>query len=555
MLKNLIFFTLFLCVCPTVSSQVPPPQLFTSETYTKLFSASYDYQGNGSVKLFLQNPSNANELCAVMMGVRDSNDPSPFNGRRTYISYSLDNGTIWFDQLLTTVRSGFPNAAIINSVPVIAVHEGSPNTVKLYQDLVFGAGAFWIITPTPLMPNGTWAGITGNPSAGNQMCVVATVNNSGGPFPMSKITSPDGSTWSSWSQLQNINGVSGCHSLFSGAVGLTGVAGYNYDSAQISNSSATMYYFQSSNYGVSFNSPLIFYTKQYIGGTDTLYHSVEGGMQGTFIGNEPHIVFGVYGSESITIGPYQAYYSNCKILHWSPGTGITTVADRLNSPSITDTVANNLAAPRCHPTIGKLANGTLVCAFTGFPRGQGQYVGNDLFFNTGDIFLSYSYDTGRTWIGPINYSNTPNIEEKQPSLIEKSIDNTIRIIYFRDMKPGYFALVPEATKAPYYCIMKKSTLVPVLTQNEIAGKYELQQNFPNPFNPETMIKYSLAKVSFVTLKVYDITGKEVSVLVNSEQTAGAHTVNFNAGNLSTGIYYYTINTGEYTETKKMVLIK
>ena len=81
------------------------------------------------------------------------------------------------------------------------------------------------------------------------------------------------------------------------------------------------------------------------------------------------------------------------------------------------------------------------------------------------------------------------------------------------------------------------------------------QNYPNPFNPVTEIKYELLKQGFVTLKVYDITGKEVTTLVNDFQPAGYYTVSFNGAKLSSGNYFYRIITDNFTAVKKMVLVK
>ncbi len=85
--------------------------------------------------------------------------------------------------------------------------------------------------------------------------------------------------------------------------------------------------------------------------------------------------------------------------------------------------------------------------------------------------------------------------------------------------------------------------------------YMLCQNYPNPFNPTTKIGFALPRSGFVTLKVYDILGKEVATLINEYKTAGNYIYEFNASNLSTGIYFYTLNVNGFTDTKKMLLIK
>ncbi len=83
----------------------------------------------------------------------------------------------------------------------------------------------------------------------------------------------------------------------------------------------------------------------------------------------------------------------------------------------------------------------------------------------------------------------------------------------------------------------------------------LYQNYPNPFNPNTVIKYQLPVNSFVTLKVYDVLGRQLQTLVNERQTAGSHNVTFNASKLPSGIYFYRLQAGTFTQVKKMILMK
>ena len=94
------------------------------------------------------------------------------------------------------------------------------------------------------------------------------------------------------------------------------------------------------------------------------------------------------------------------------------------------------------------------------------------------------------------------------------------------------------------------------TDNDIFINYfELSQNYPNPFNPITKINYSVPSSSLVTLRVYDVLGNEVVELVNKEQRKGNYTVIFNGNNLASGVYFYKLNEGEYTITKKLILMK
>jgi hypothetical protein len=86
-------------------------------------------------------------------------------------------------------------------------------------------------------------------------------------------------------------------------------------------------------------------------------------------------------------------------------------------------------------------------------------------------------------------------------------------------------------------------------------RFGLDQNYPNPFNPSTRITYQVASVSFVQLKVYDMIGQEVAVLVNEEKQPGSYEIVFDASGLSSGIYLCQLKAGEYTAVRKMSIIK
>ncbi len=102
--------------------------------------------------------------------------------------------------------------------------------------------------------------------------------------------------------------------------------------------------------------------------------------------------------------------------------------------------------------------------------------------------------------------------------------------------------------------------VPACSVTNIPGletpvNFDLSQNYPNPFNPTTKINYSMPKQALVTIKVYDMLGKEVATLVNEVKTAGNYTVEFNGANLSSGVYFYKISAGDFSSVKRMTLIK
>jgi len=93
---------------------------------------------------------------------------------------------------------------------------------------------------------------------------------------------------------------------------------------------------------------------------------------------------------------------------------------------------------------------------------------------------------------------------------------------------------------------------------EITGEfndYSLSNNFPNPFNPATKIRFRIADFGFVSLKVYDVLGNEIATLVNEEKPVGSYEIEFDASHLTSGVYFYQLRAGSFNQIKKMVLMR
>ena len=106
-------------------------------------------------------------------------------------------------------------------------------------------------------------------------------------------------------------------------------------------------------------------------------------------------------------------------------------------------------------------------------------------------------------------------------------------------------------------ILRTSSVVTAIDDNQIKqpNSFILMQNYPNPFNPSTTIQYVIINRQFVSLKVYDILGREVATLVNEEKPIGSYRINFNGSKLTSGVYFYRLRAGRFTQTKKFVLMK
>ncbi len=104
-------------------------------------------------------------------------------------------------------------------------------------------------------------------------------------------------------------------------------------------------------------------------------------------------------------------------------------------------------------------------------------------------------------------------------------------------------------------VFKTQDPISIRNNENISDKFSLSQNYPNPFNPATNIQFQIPKAGFVKLAIFDVLGKEIQTLVNQQLSAGRYEVDFDGTSLPSSVYYYKLETGEYSETKKMVLIK
>ena len=158
--------------------------------------------------------------------------------------------------------------------------------------------------------------------------------------------------------------------------------------------------------------------------------------------------------------------------------------------------------------------------------------------------VCFSSDTGRTWteeftLPNYNFTDIVFTDENNGWLLSRTKSFPYMARIFRTTNGGFGGIV-------------------TVKENEFdftPDGFKLEQNFPNPFNPTTTIKYQLPEISFVTIKVYDVLGNEIAIIVNEEIPTGAYEVEFDAAELTSGIYFYTLSAGSFRETKKMLLLK
>ena len=184
--------------------------------------------------------------------------------------------------------------------------------------------------------------------------------------------------------------------------------------------------------------------------------------------------------------------------------------------------------------------------------------------NAGTYWLKYNFNGSATYTGPwgpvrtiLGQNNTGNAKQKVPGV------GWINIIDTGTVSTKGMAYIIYGTQTPVSGIGK--------TGNEITSGYLLSQNYPNPFNPTTTIRYNIPNLSSprilggkrssfsganpVTLKVYDILGKEVETLVNENQAPGTYETVWDASKYSSGVYFYKLTTDGFSETRRMLMIK
>jgi hypothetical protein len=165
-----------------------------------------------------------------------------------------------------------------------------------------------------------------------------------------------------------------------------------------------------------------------------------------------------------------------------------------------------------------------------------------------DIVYTVSNNNGVTWSKKeLQLTNNPSASSA-PSI---AVSGSSLHIIFRDDRDGNYEIYYKR-----YIDPPKGNHAGITNINpDIPNKYSLSQNYPNPFNPTTNVQFSIVNVQYVTLKVLDVLGREVATLVNELLQPGTYKVQFNGSNLSSGVYYYKLQAGEFTDVKRMMLIK
>ncbi|MFC2092463.1 T9SS type A sorting domain-containing protein [Bacteroidota bacterium] len=219
-------------------------------------------------------------------------------------------------------------------------------------------------------------------------------------------------------------------------------------------------------------------------------------------------------------------------------------------------------AYRTYYWIKKVSNDSLI-----YPRTMGQILNHQYPFYESDHYVPYAtviykrdailhgsswMDTERNYHHVVTNSNGDSLIELSEKNLAFSTTNYLDGVY-----RIFIEVFDEAgnTDIDSMDVQFKNGITSVVGNNEEPVSYSLKQNFPNPFNPETKIEFEIPKKEFVQLIIYDVLGREVAMLMNKELKAGSYNVVWNAEKNGSGVYFYKIKAGDFTDIKRMLLVK
>ncbi len=226
-----------------------------------------------------------------------------------------------------------------------------------------------------------------------------------------------------------------------------------------------------------------------------------------------------------------------------------------------------------YPTLSEGPNGELVAIWQEWEDdGTGMPVtvlpaGGNITFCT-DIWGAYSIDGGVTWSAPVWLAGTAAESDVYPNITKNFTFNAtsdsaiLDIAYMWDTNAGtsLFAGGNDASEVIWYYERVSMLATPggvggFNEMGEVVQDFKLAQNFPNPFNPSTSIKFTVKKATEVTLDVFNVLGEKVATLINGKVKAGETVAAFDGTNFSSGVYFYQLTAGDFVKTHKMLLVK
>jgi hypothetical protein len=489
----------------------------------------------------------------------DSTQISP--SRRTKVAFSTDHGATWQDLgVVPNIRSGFPSltagtTGASQDVAIVGNHyqPAAQLTSGIHVDLVPGAGSFtttdWNFNST----NFIWPQV--NTLTNGNILVAANSYQGANATDTGIVTRFDPNT-NQWVGSPNkfTPGNNRTSMRWTSAAGPGGRALFVI-SAISDNSSPVgdnrIFYFTSNDDGATWSSANVLFDSfiDPSGDTVTAWLGVDA-------------VYDNAGNFYVVFNTIADSFQTAKIWASKNGGTPSLVASNLEIPgsakSLTQTLGNVITMD--WPTISVSQDGNYV--FVGYSvLKQNDIVNNYQAF---DVYYSYGLTSNMNFVsGPIQITQGTDDERYIAFNRVTPIFNgyyRLHMTYQKDPQPGSAAFndnAPISRAALIYRYIQLDSLIGIINiGNEVPDRFSLYQNYPNPFNPSTKIRFALPVNSNVTLKIYDVLGREVASLINNVYlTAGLKEIEFNASGLASGIYYYSMSADNFRDTKKMILVK
>jgi hypothetical protein len=530
-----------------------------------------DYKTNGEVNHFIQvDPGNPNNLHAIDVQTPQT-DPPGATTRQVKYSISTDGGATW--TFATNVpsdgrRAGFPVLDLLNGEAVIANHNIFPGSVLdaiLYVDQAPQAGSFTEYQNASHAPFGIWPQVAtlsnGNIVMLSRRNIVTGAQNNYETLYVNLWNGTSLQPRSPFFITNNVyNGTVGSNMQYQIATNHAGmVVGLAYPVLEIDAlGAANVFARTSTDNGATWGALTTVYTPHMVGSDP---YGLAGGIDLVFKPNSNSWYMSYVETKDSAAS---LFYEN-SVLKVYKSDGTTSTLTDVAGVGATTSFAQTMSFVWNidNPALGWSRDGRLMyCVYTVVKADLGTSG-----YNERDLYFQYSSDDAVTWSQPVRLTNTTDIDEAYPSISIYNKGNVttnetyeLNMTYMKDPGVGPTTFGGSAPASLNNLVYRKISFAgPIGIRNigsDVPKTFSLNQNYPNPFNPTTKIRFAVPKTANVTLQVYDITGKVVATLINNVTvTAGNKEIDYNASNLASGIYFYRINAGTFTDTKKMILVK
>jgi len=528
----------------------------------------YDWQTNGGDERHVRVLPDG-KVHVVYMGASDRAAPGG-PSRGSYYAYSEDNGATFLNLgRVESIRAGYPSLDVMSDGrAVVASHTQPAGGVLGTQVSVDALPGFAIFSAfdAPRAPaECIWPRAVVSPS--DRVVFYGSSQTTGGNSWNS--VDPATGTFASTSNQQVFPGVEGeirgaMAVSPGGKIAMILINGFDLPPTDdFGNNNVIMR--ESTDGGVTFGDPVN--VTNYPSDTVNVRPAFWLSVSALYIGEELHMVWTEVLDQVPNDAGVSYFFTDLRIRHWAPSVngGVPTTAARFDTVHFSGALPNGTNHLEMdYGVLGVDAEGVLTVAFTGF---SGDSTQADPFtgIGYGDIWAVSSADNGLQWGEPTNLTNSVDMDDRYPYISPWNEAGKINVFYMSDSIAGAFAFGDNApTSTPDFLFLKvdhPSTepydFYSAVTERgaELPQGYALAQNYPNPFNPSTEISFSLPAAQKVSLRVFNVAGQEVATLVNGRLKAGEHKLKWNAEGMPSGVYFYRLEAGSFSEVKKMTLLQ